>query len=165
MNTTSWNADDTDTKLYHEGDTIYAEYLNRDYPAGALVTNSNDLTKYLQELIKGHAGQGTLLTQESYATLFNTTYAIEISKEAFPEEENPFMNIMYDKGIFMGIAPEGFIGHTGADPGVVSFMFFNRETGRGFTFVTNRTIWYGFDDALNDLWDIIDLLEKATKAE
>jgi hypothetical protein len=62
----------------------------------------------------------------------------------------------------MGIAPNGYIGHTGADPGTVTFMFFNCKTDRGFTFITNRLIWWEFEDALKDLWSIIDILEACT---
>ena len=162
MNHSSWNTDDTNAKLYHDADTIYPDYYLLSYPAGGLVTNSQDLSKFLKELINGYAGNGTLLSNESYFSLFNRSFADKFSEAAFPEDQNPFMNIKYDKGIFMGIAPKGYIGHTGADPGTISFMFFNKKTNTGFTFITNRTIWWEFEDALKDLWTIMDILEQHT---
>ena len=162
MDASSWNANDITTQRYYEGDTIFPAYYNRDYPAGGLITNTKDLSKYLQELIKGYTGKGNLLSKESYHTLFNTKLAKESAQEQFPDSENVFMNIRYDQGIFMGMAPKGYLGHTGADPGTVTFLFFNLQTGRGFTFMTNRIIWTGFDEALADLWDILKILENET---
>ena len=93
---------------------------------------------------------------------YNKQFVEKLAKEDFPDDENVFMNIKYDQGVYMGYAPKGYVGHTGADPGTVTFMFFNTKTGRGFTFITNRIIWTEFEDALNDLWEIIKVLETAT---
>ncbi|WKK74712.2 serine hydrolase domain-containing protein [Marivirga salinae] len=162
MNQSSWNTDSTNTKLYHDGDTIYADYLGLDYPAGGLVTNSKDLSKYLQELINGYSGNGNVLSNRSYLELFNKSFADKFSKESFPEDENVFMNIKYDKGVYMGIAPQGYIGHTGSDPGTTTFMFFNKNTNKGFALIINRTIWWQYEEALKDLWTIMDILEHQT---
>jgi CubicO group peptidase (beta-lactamase class C family) len=162
MTSSSWNRNNTNTKLYHDADTVYVDYYNLDYPSGGLVTNSTDMSKYLTELIKGFNGNGTLLSEKSYNELFNPEFSNEYSEETFPENENIFTKIKYDKGVFMGIAPKGFIGHTGADPGTVTFMFFNAKTNLGFVFITNRLIWWQFEDALNDLWAIIDIMATYT---
>lgn len=162
MSHSSWNTDSTNTKLYHDADTIYADYLGLDYPAGGLVTDSKDLSKYLQELINGYSGNGNLLSNESYSELFNKSFADKFSKESFPEDENVFMNIKYDKGVYMGIAPKGYIGHTGSDPGTTTFMFFNKYTNKGFALIINRTIWWQYEEALKDLWRIMDILEHQT---
>ncbi|MGM0582149.1 MAG: serine hydrolase domain-containing protein [Bacteroidota bacterium] len=162
MKHSSWNTDNTNAKLYHHADTIYADYYLLDYPAGGLVTNSEDLSKYLKEIINGYEGNGTLLSNESYLELFNKSFAEKFFEESFPEDENPFMNIKYDKGVYMGIAPKGYIGHTGSDPGTTSFMFFNKNTNQGFIFITNTMIWWEFEGALKDLWTIMDFLEQQT---
>ncbi len=162
MNQSSWNTDNTNAKLYHDADTVYADYYGLDYPAGGLVTNSEDLSKFLKELINGYSGNGHLLSKKSYSTLFNKSFADKFSKEHFPEDENTFMNIKYNKGVYMGLAPKGYLGHTGSDPGTTTFMFFNKNTNQGFIFITNRTIWWQFESALKDLWTIIDILEQQT---
>ena len=159
MTSSSWNRDDTNTKLYHNADTVYADYYGLGYPAGGLVTNAEDLAKYLRELIKGYSGNGSILSKTSYTELFNQAFVLSYANEKFEENENIFMKIKYDKAIFMGIAPNGYIGHTGADPGTVTFMFFNAKTNLGFVFITNRLIWWQFEDALNNLWAIIDIMD------
>lgn len=162
MTSSSWNPNDTNAKFYHDADTVYADYYNLDYPAGGLVTNNKDISIFLQELIKGYSGSASLLSKESYSALFNKNFFDEFSKESFPDDENPFMNIKYDEGVFMGLAPKGYVGHTGADPGTITFMFFNKHTNKGFVFITNRTIWWEFENALKDLWSIMDILEQHT---
>lgn len=162
MTSSSWNPNDTNAKFYHDADTVYADYYNLDYPAGGLVTNNKDISIFLQELIKGYSGSASLLSKESYSALFNKNFFDEFSKESFPGDENPFMNIKYDEGVFMGLAPKGYVGHTGADPGTITFMFFNKHTNKGFVFITNRTIWWEFENALKDLWSIMDILEQHT---
>ncbi|WP_338766471.1 serine hydrolase domain-containing protein [Bernardetia sp. ABR2-2B] len=159
MNASSWDENQTEATLYLNKDTVYAEYRNLDYPAGALVTNTTDLSKYLQELIKGYNGNSSLLSKNSYATLFNTPFIKEIAKQDFGDM-NPFMNIKYDEGVFMGVAPKNFVGHTGSDPGIVTFLFFNSKTNCGFTFRTNRSIGAVYEETLNDLWSILKVLEE-----
>jgi len=167
MSSSVWSTKDADTsrlsKLYSNADTVYAEYYCPDYPAGGLISSSNDLSKYLTELIKGYIGRGTLLTKESYREL----YALEIQEDLFSELEgkdvNSILNIKYDKGIFMGLAPKNQIGHTGGDPGVSALMFFNSQTNSGRILMANRTIIGENEGALNELWTIWDKLEEYTE--
>ena len=42
------------------------------------------------------------------------------------DSESPY-NDEYNLGIFMGFSAKGYIGHTGSDPGVTSFMFFDSK--------------------------------------
>jgi len=159
MKSSSWDTDDTNTKLYHDADTVYADYYSPSYPCGGFVTHTIDISKYLKELIKGYSGNGTILSQKSYSELFAQPFTEDFYFKPFPSDGNLFLNIRYDKGIFMGIAPKGFIGHTGSDPGTTTFMFFNYRTEKGFILLINRSIWQESEDALNDLWDILSILE------
>ncbi len=42
------------------------QYTVITYPDGGLMTSISDMTLYLREMIKGHAGEGNLLTNQSY---------------------------------------------------------------------------------------------------
>ncbi len=162
MKQSSWNDEDFDATLYHHEDTINADYFTQDYPAGGFVTNAEDLILLTRELINGYSGSGTLLSSESYSELYDKNFVEVFSNEPFPDEEIPFLQVRYDKGIYMGLAPNGYIGHTGADPGTVSFMFFNKDSNKGFVFITNRLIWWEFEDALNDLMSNLNIMKEQT---
>lgn len=71
MTSSSWNPNDTNAKLYYDADTVYADYYDLGYPAGGLVSNTNDMSKYLRELINGYSGNGSILSEKSYRELFN----------------------------------------------------------------------------------------------
>lgn len=81
-------------------------------------------------MIKGYAEKGTLLSNESYKELFTR----QLKFENFPNhkagsEEN--------EGIFMSFSPNGLVGHSGGDPGVSTYMFFNPETKTGRILLVN----------------------------
>ena len=143
MESSGWKRNNLDVDMFSKNyasiDTAYADYHLINYPDGGLLTSASDLTNLLIELIKGFNGKGSLLSSESYETL----YAKDVAKELFTDIENdviPEINTRLDKGIFMALAPKNTIGHTGADPGLVSFMFFNSETGIGRILLVNMTI-------------------------
>ena len=125
MTSTGWSFEDIDmskhSKLYFNKNTEIPFYSLITFPDGGLLTSANDLSKYLSELIKGFNGEGKLLNKESYKEFFTK----QLTSENFPydSEEN--------EGIFVSFASNGYIGHSGGDPGVTTFMFFdpNNETG------------------------------------
>ncbi|MDJ0646904.1 MAG: serine hydrolase domain-containing protein, partial [Flavobacteriaceae bacterium] len=126
MDGSGWFFDEIDTashsKLYNNPTTRIPLYSLITYPDGGLRTSSHDLGKYLIELIQGYSGHGKLLTKESYQELFRP----QLDSSNFSERnaENPY-NDEFDSGIFMGFSAKGYIGHSGGDPGVSSFMFFD----------------------------------------
>ncbi len=164
MTSSGWSAKEVNTenlsRLYSNADTVYAEYYGVDYPSGGLISSSIDLGKYLTELIKGYLGHGTLLNKDSYRELFGMPHREDIFSELKGENVNPILNMRYDKGVFMGLAPRGYIGHTGQDYGVVSFMFFNTQSKTGRIVIINTTILGDNEEELNELWSIWDKLEK-----
>jgi len=110
------------TKLYLDPETEIPYYKLITYPDGGLITSANDLSKYLIELINSYAGKGTLLNKESYEEFFTK----QLTSDHF--EENSEGN----EGVFVSFEPNGLIGHSGADPGVSTYMFFNpiNKTGK-----------------------------------
>ncbi len=133
MDSSGWSFDEIDmamhTNLYADPDTQLPLYSLITYPDGGFITSGHDLSSYLMELIRGYDGKGLLLTKESYAELF----AEQLNAANFTERdaENPY-NDEYNSGIFMGFSAKNYVGHTGGDPGVSSFMFFDakKKTGR-----------------------------------
>lgn len=161
MESSGWRRDDLKadrySKNYATADTEYAPYHLINYPDGGLITSAADLSNLLAELIRGFEGEGSLLSRESFKIL----YAKDETKELFAdvgEDVIPEINVRLDKGIFMALAPENTIGHTGADPGVVSFMFFNSETGIGRVLLVNINIDNPEQEAGAELFAIWDKL-------
>ncbi len=134
MSSSGWSFENIDismhTKLYLNTKTEIPFYSLITYPDGGLLTSVNDLSKYLKELIKGYSGEGTLINKKSYKELFTK----QLNAENFPgyDEEDE-----YNEGIFMSFTSSGLIGHSGGDPGVSTFMFFNPNTKVGRILLVN----------------------------
>ncbi len=134
LNSTAWKNDQFSEKqlavLYSDAGNILPAYYNSDYPAGQIRTSCNDLGNFLIEIIRGYGGNGTLLSSESYKTMLHSMYKQEEAKKA------EYIN----SGVFWELKKNGSIGHTGGDPGVTTFMFFNPERNTGMIFFTNVDI-------------------------
>lgn len=141
MNASGWSFDTVDmdnhSVLYSSIKDSLPKYSLITYPDGGLLTDINDYSTYLIELIKGYYGDGTLLSDEDYKELFKA----QLSSQNLPDRstKNPY-NEEYNSGIFMGITPAGYIGHTGSDPGTETYMFFNPKTGTGKILIINTAI-------------------------
>ncbi|EZH75570.1 hypothetical protein ATO12_01945 [Aquimarina atlantica] len=141
MDASGWSFDtidiDNHSVLYSSTKDSLPKYSLITYPDGGLLTDINDFSKYLIELIKGYYGVGTLLDKNSYSELFKE----QLSSNNLPgrNTKNPY-NEEYNSGLFMGITPVGYIGHTGSDPGTETYMFFDPKTGTGKILVINTAI-------------------------
>ena len=140
MTSSGWSFDTIDfsmhSKLYVDQDTELAFYKLVNYPDGGLISSAHDLAKYLSEIIKGYAGNGTMLSAESYRALFTPQLTDENHKDRSDSEYND----EYNMGVFMGISSKGQIGHTGGDPSVVTHMFFNEKTKTGKLLLVNTEL-------------------------
>jgi CubicO group peptidase (beta-lactamase class C family) len=137
MSSTGWAFEDVDlsrhTILYRSENVAIPFYRLITYPDGGLITSAGDLSKYLRELIRGHAGEGTLLSGKSYQELFTK----QLEAKHFADAEHP---VGTNEGIFMSFTPDGEIGHAGADPGVSTHMFFNPKTRIGRILLVNTDL-------------------------
>ena len=137
MKNSGWSIKTIDStkisKLYGNYESVLADYSILTYPDGGLLTTSSDLSKLLTELIKGYAGNGTLLNKESYKKLFEN----QLSENQMPQGTDANFGIFLD--LSNGFMEDDFktIGHSGGDPGVVAGMFFNPETGLGRILILN----------------------------
>ncbi|MEZ4859199.1 MAG: serine hydrolase [Flavobacteriaceae bacterium] len=89
------------------------------YPTGGMMLSCDELTLYLQEMIKGFNGNSQLLNSDSFQQMMS-------AKE---DTQNP-------GGIFWELKGNK-IGHNGGNYGVTCFMSFDKNTGIGKIFMTN----------------------------
>ncbi len=159
MSSTGWFSSEVDftnhTKLYANTKTELAFYNLVNYPDGGLITSSNDLGKYLIELISGYNENGLVLSKESY----NELYLPKLNNDIHINRSSSTYNDEYNTGVFMGMSKKGQIGHTGGDPGVTTLMFFNSETKIGkILFVNTDLEKEGVEEAI-DIWGKLEEYE------
>ncbi|RMA64321.1 serine hydrolase domain-containing protein [Ulvibacter antarcticus] len=155
MNSSGWSNSDIDisqrSRLFINKDTLIAKYELITYPDGGFISSTADLSRYLIELMKGKAGKGTILNQVSYKELF----AKQLTKTQLPERAQDA-----NSGIFMDFSKRG-LGHSGGDPGIVTYMYFNPETNIGkivfenTDFEEDRAVINSF----KEIWKTLDLFE------
>jgi len=151
MSSTGWSFASVDmlkhTWLYLDKETIIPYYSLITYPDGGLITSAHDLSKYLIELIKGYNGEGVLLNEKSYKEFFTKQLNPENFSELHGENE----------GIFLSFTSNGFIGHSGGDPGVATHMYFNSTTNIGIILFVNTELdnegEEQFYSILNKTWE------------
>lgn len=143
------------SRLYQSLTVIQPYYSLTTYPDGNFITSVADLSLYLRELIRGYQGQGTVLQPASYRELFRPQLTAGHYEQR--KEGNPY-SYSYNTGLFMGFSYNGFIGHTGGDPGVVSLLFFDPKTGIGRLILLNTSITDNAGGAA--LYKILDTLAK-----
>ncbi len=157
MINSGWHPSDVDSTLHTKHFTTdqseIAPYYLVNFPDGGVITSSSNLGRYLSELIAGYNGEGKVLTKECYATLFQP----QLTEDHFEERSDKPYNDEYNMGIFMGISAKDHIGHTGGDPGVATFMFFNYNTGIGKLMMINTNI---DNEGVQEFFGIWEALEQ-----
>lgn len=102
------------------------------YPDGGMLTNCQELSSYLVEMIKGYNGKSSLLTNESFKTMMSPLLSerVTVSRGA----GRNFQNI----GVFWQMGKDGGIMHNGGNPlGGTVYLSFNPETNIGRILMTN----------------------------
>jgi len=159
MSDSGWNFGEVDfaqySRLYQSPTVAQPYYGLTTYPDGNFITSVADLSIYLRELIRGYQGHGTVLQSASYRELFRPQLAAGNFDQR--KEGNPYSD-SYNTGLFMGFSYNGFIGHTGGDPGVVTLMFFDPKAGIGRFILLNTSITDKAGGAA--LYKILDTLAK-----
>lgn len=127
MSNSSWDLSEVDPAkhitYYNEIYNIVPSYHVITYPDGGLYTSVSDLTKYLQEMMRGYSGDGKVLTSDSYKIMM---------KNQIPELDAP-------TGIVWDMDNDCCIGHGGNDFGVATMMYFDPKTQLGKVLFTNIT--------------------------
>ena len=129
MNSSTWHLDEVDNKNHV---TYYNEILNEvprysivSYPDGGLYSSVQDLTKYLQEMMKGFDGEGNLLSANSYKEMMSGHY----------KDEEITEGLCWD--LSMGT---DLIGHAGNDYGTATLAYFSPSSGIGRILFTNMSL-------------------------
>ena len=142
------------SRLYENPATLLPYYEMITYPDGGFITSVSDLGRFLNELIRGYNGKGTLLSKESYSEYF--TPQLTAHHFLTRPTANPY-NESYNVGIFIGFGPTGYIGHTGGDPGVLSMLFFNPATGKGRIMILNTAFTNkAGNDTFYAIWNLLE---------
>lgn len=124
MEHSGWHQQDFDANVKSK---LYPYYLRiPEYELitiadGGFITSVEDFSKYLSAVIRGYNGEDNILTAESYRKMLRE-------------------NILRDHGVFWNVQEyenENYIGHTGGDPGVITFAFFDITTNLGYICFTN----------------------------
>ncbi|AUP79454.1 serine hydrolase domain-containing protein [Flavivirga eckloniae] len=143
------------SKLYANKKTELAFYQLVTYPDGGLIISSSNLGKYLCELIAGFDGNGKILNKKSYGELFKP----QLTEDHFEERNDRAYNDEYNMGVFMGISAQDQIGHTGGDPGVTTYMFFNTKTRIGKILIVNTNLNKEGVKEFIDIWKKLEEYE------
>jgi len=144
MNASTWELDEVNEKhhitYYLENYNVCPRYSINTYSDGGLFTNIEDLTIFLQEVMKGFAGRGRILTTSSYQEMLNSqTDLIEI-----------------EGGLGWDLSIGCCIGHSGNDFGTSTFMYFEPETGIGRIVFTNISL--ELEELQDAMYGIMNLL-------
>jgi CubicO group peptidase (beta-lactamase class C family) len=165
MENSGWAIKDIDdskrSKFYLFKGQKIADYTCITYPDGGLFTSSEDLSKFLSELMKGYQGNGTLLSPESYKEFYKKHFDSNINESGrinvgtFVEYNNSFIG-----------TTNLLIGHNGSDLGSFATMYFNPETNIGKVILINTDIDYKDDVVvpyIKDVWNTIVSYENKLK--
>lgn len=118
--------------LYDAKDHPLPPYALLTYPDGGLRSSCADLGRYVLALLRaqGGAGAGLPLTAASVAEVFRPQFDSAKRPAGLGAKEK-------NVGLFFAMRADGSIGHTGSDPGVSAFVFFNPLRRTGKVFLTN----------------------------
>jgi CubicO group peptidase (beta-lactamase class C family) len=128
MNSSTWKLEEAKNKnhvtYYNEFYNEVSKYQINTYPDGGLYSSVSDMTRYLQEMMKGLEGESSIMAKKSYQ---------EMMRKQFDGEE-------LTEGICWDLSFEGLIGHSGNDFGTSTLMYFSPETGIGRILFTNISV-------------------------
>lgn len=139
MNQSGWFHNEVDmdnfVSLYLSNNEKIPPYSLITYADGGLITSVHDLSLFFSEMIKGYEDGGArILSDASFKTMMDPLF---ISKER-------------SSGVFWAINGKGEYGHSGGDPGIMTYMIFDPETGLGRIVFTNK-----FDDEGNGINQVV----------
>lgn len=121
MEHTAWSFDSTDStqhaQLYFASGAAIPRYGLNTYPDGGLLTSVHDLGLYLSAAIRGYESGNEILSQAGYRSIIPDYTILKADEETY--------------GYCWQATGAGVIGHTGHNPGVITFMHFEAETSTG----------------------------------
>ena len=150
MKNTTWKQPNTEnfaSQYFHNGQKV-PDYALITFPSSDLHTNSQDMGKFMIEMLNGRLGNGTILDSTSYETMFTN----QINNTSI---EN-------SRGIFWNINPVGNIGHDGGEIGTACRLILSPSLKKAFFFVINMSV-YDIKHLEKDFINILITLCKYTE--
>ena len=136
MNATGWTMEDIESSQFaarYIGEKVVPDYELITYPDGGLISSTADLSTYLMAMMQGYYGESNILSAISFQTMMQNQYELSpLSKSS--------ATIKSRRGVFWDIFGQegnGDIGHSGSDPGITTFMYFDPMIGVGCILTTN----------------------------
>lgn len=128
MKNSGWSHDEIDmskfVSLYLSNNKKIPHYSLISYADGGLISSVNDMALYFSKMIKGYNGGNS-------EQLKNTSFKKMMNQVAVTDEK--------ETGMFWQKIGKTHIGHTGGDPGIMTFMTFDPDTGYGYIVFTNKS--------------------------
>lgn len=148
MKSTVWKIDErTEPKFaerYFDMKTKVPPYYLITKADGGLYTSVSDFSKYMGEMVKGFKGEGTILTDVGYETMFSVQLKGENSDKG---------------GIFWELPRPGVFLHDGSDPGVTTRVSYNGEKQRSLIFFCNVEATEESMPDIENIWNAIALFD------
>ena len=144
MTQTSWDFkttsnDDFVTRYFSKTQVVPNYYLITKADGG-LYTSTNDFSLFMIEMIKGYKDKGTILSKESYDTMFSSQFTF---------------NDEFSIGIFWDRNKDGGFKHDGSDPGVTTIASYNDSKDRALIIFTNVDANKKTFPQLSEIWNTI----------
>lgn len=118
-------------EIYSDNMKILPRYELVTYPDGGLRTNVASLTKYMQVMMGCYEGRKSIISQRSCQ---------EMMKGQLTKSQVGVEGVDDNYGFFWERVGENTIGHNGADPGILTLMYYNTEMKVGAIFFTNTNV-------------------------
>ncbi|MEM7370758.1 MAG: serine hydrolase domain-containing protein [Bacteroidota bacterium] len=117
------------------------------YPAGGLRTSVSELGLYVQEMLRGMQGEGTLLSPSSYRIMFTTQ---------FEGGDHP--------GVFWDTSPTS-INHNGGSQGTYNLLLLNKKNQIGKILMTNtHAHWFDhLENQFHSIWRTMTTYQELLK--
>ena len=138
MDDSSWLFSETDMSRfalpYPLGLEALPPYSYPTYPDGALKTTVTDYGRFVRSLMSSAQGSGGLLSKAGIEEMLTAQPADAM--QALTWRYQPLDEIGVD---FLGVQPDT-VGHTGGDPGILSFVLWNPRTRGAVILFMNSTL-------------------------
>ncbi len=128
MDRSGWSKAEVDTlnhiAYYNDRYHPVPDYRIITYPDGGFYSSIEDMTLFLQEMMKGYDGEGTILKSSSYQEMFTSH----------------FPNLETQSGLIWDLDQDCCIGHGGNDFGIATMMYFYKDQGIGRILFSNLDV-------------------------
>lgn len=163
MQHTTWHFAETDmslhAKLYKKSLKPFRYYSLATYPDGGLRTNAAELAMFFRMIKNGGVlGETRILATQSIQEMLRAQF----DTKALPDKFD-----MVNQGLFWAheilSKKTGLVldGHSGGDPGVVTFMFWDKEKEVGKILLINTEITKKSMPILKQIWQTLSNYEQA----